>query len=66
MKSGELGMGVLGLALFGARLLARVVPDAEIDPLAAAPRGPSTLLRELLDECLPGGLEWRTYPHGSN
>lgn len=63
VKSGELDMAVLGQALFGARLLARVVPHATIHPLAAAPRGPSTVLRDLLDEYRPCGLEWRTYPH---
>ena len=62
VKSGELDMGVLGQALFGAQLLARVVPHAQIHPLAAAPRGPSPLLRALLDEYRPGGLEWRAYP----
>ena len=59
VKSGELDMGVLGqAALFGAQLLARVVPHAQIHPLAAAPRGPSPLLRALLDEYRPGGLKW--------
>lgn len=60
-KSGDIEMGVLGQALFGAELLRQLHRPAEVIPVAAAVAPPTGLLRALLDEFRPFGLDCRVY-----